>query len=420
MLRRLFQDSAVYTVATLFTTGLSFVLLPIYARVLAPSEYGLYDYVVVLGLIVGVTVAFEVSQAVMYYLARDADGDSGAGVIAAGFWVVVVCYGVFCLLCAMGSPWLADGLLGSRDKAGLVVVAALQFFAVALVRVWVIVERSVRRPRRVLAISVTSAALGGAFGVVGARSHGVEGLLLGQLAGQGLVGLAVTVARRRDVLRRVDLDVVRRLLAFSSPLVLSSVAFILAAYVDRLFVRNLLGLEALGYYGFGARIAGGIALLLVGFQAALSPIIYSELDREGLHEDVARVFRIFVMAAGGALAVLVVSADWVVGIVGDGSFAPAVPVVWLLAAAALIQGSYIFFPGLYIAQRTWTLAGIHVFGVLLNAGLNVALIHRFGLVGSGVATLVAAIAIFGLNYGLSRRYFRVPVLSRGVRTAPAE
>ena len=70
MLKQLFRDSAVYTVATLLTTGLGFVLLPIYARVLTPAEYGLFDYVTVVGLLVGVTVALEVAQGMMYFVTQ--------------------------------------------------------------------------------------------------------------------------------------------------------------------------------------------------------------------------------------------------------------------------------------------------------------------------------------------------------------
>jgi O-antigen/teichoic acid export membrane protein len=224
---------------------------------------------------------------------------------------------------------------------------------------------------------------------------------------------------RRQVFHRFDTDVLRRLLAFSAPLVFSSVAFLLATYVDRLMVKELLGLEELGYYGLGARVASGVTLLLVGFQSALSPLIYSELDREGLHQDVARVFRLFVVVAGAALLVLVLAADLVVLVAGGPEYAPAVPVVRMLAAAALVQGSYIFFPGLYIARKTGTLALVHCGGVALNAGLNWLLIPHWGLVGSGVATLVGAITIFTLNLLLAQRYFPVPVLSRR-RLVPAD
>lgn len=419
MLKQLFKDSAVYTVATLLTTGLGFVLVPIYARVLSPAEYGLFDYVTVIGLLVGVTVALEAAQGLMYYLAQEKDAEVSSRTISAGFWVHAVAYTAFCVVViALAAP-IARALLGAEADHWLVVVSVLQFFAVAMVRMWTVVERSLLRPWRVLWISVGSAALAGALGVVGALSWGVTGLMAGQFIGQGVVAVLLVGLYRKQVFRRFDPAIAKKLLAFSAPLVFSSVAFLLATYVDRLLVKDMLGLEALGYYGLGARVASGVTLLLVGFQSALSPLIYASLDRPGVHQDVARIFRLFATVASAALLVLMLAADQVVLIIAGPEYEPAVPVLRLLAAAALIQGSYIFFPGLYIARRTGTLAAIHCVGVVLNAGLNILLIPRWELVGSGVAALIGAITIFVLNLVLAQPHFPVPVFSRR-RPVPAD
>ena len=419
MLKQLFRDSAVYTVATLLTTGLSFVLLPIYARVLTPAQYGLFDYITVVGLLVGVTVALEVAQGMMYFVTQEKDETVRTQLIAAGVRVHGVAYLAFSAVAVVFSNWIADHLLGTGADHWLVTFSALQFFAVALVRVWTVVERSLLRPWRVLRISVGSAALAGVLGALGALSWGVTGLMAGQFVGQGVVAVVLVVVYRRQVIRRVGSDVVRKLLSFSAPLVFSSVAFLLATYVDRLLVKQMLGLEELGFYSLGARVASGVTLLLVGFQSALGPLIYSSLDREGVHEDVARVFRMFAAVAGAALLVLMLTAPLIVQVAGGDEYAPAVPVLRLLAAAALIQGSYIFFPGLYIARKTGTLALVHCVGVALNAGLNIVLIPRWELVGSGIAALVGAAAIFGMNAVLAQRYFEVPVFRRSSATRSA-
>ena len=419
MLKQLFKDSAVYTVATLLTTGLGFVLVPIYARVLSPAEYGLFDYVTVIGLLVGVTVALEAAQGLMYYLAQEKDAEVSSRTISAGFWVHAVAYTAFCVVViALAAP-IARALLGAEADHWLVVVSVLQFFAVAMVRMWSVVERSLLRPWRVLWISVGSAALAGALGVVGALSWGVTGLMAGQFIGQGVVAVLLVGLYRKQVFRRFDPAIAKKLLAFSAPLVFSSVAFLLATYVDRLLVKDMLGLEALGYYGLGARVASGVTLLLVGFQSALSPLLYASLDRPGVHQPEARIFRLFATVASAALLVLMLAADQVVLIIAGPEYEPAVPVLRLLAAAALIQGSYIFFPGLYIARRTGTLAAIHCVGVVLNAGLNILLIPRWELVGSGVAALIGAITIFVLNLVLAQPHFPVPVFSRR-RPVPAD
>ena len=62
MLRKLFKDSIVYGVSGILSRGISLILVPFYTRVLTPEDYGIVDILTIVGAIVNIVVALEISQ----------------------------------------------------------------------------------------------------------------------------------------------------------------------------------------------------------------------------------------------------------------------------------------------------------------------------------------------------------------------
>ena len=62
MLKAVLRDSLVYGLASILSKGLAIFLLPLYTRVLSPSDYGAYDLLITLGVLANLIVALEISQ----------------------------------------------------------------------------------------------------------------------------------------------------------------------------------------------------------------------------------------------------------------------------------------------------------------------------------------------------------------------
>lgn len=414
MFRRLLRDSALYTLSSLLVRGLGFILLPMYVRLLSKRDFGTYDYITVLGFVVGVFVALEVAQGVMRFVAERPRGREHRPYVATAAWITASTYLVFVLSAVLLRDRVAETVLGDGVNGSLVVQVALLYTAIAFVYLWTAVARALLRPWLVVSLSVSSAALSGGLGLLLAitRNHSVEDLVLGQLIGQSLVAVAGAVVFRSSLAVGFDRRVAERLLRFSVPLVLSSVALTLSLYVDRLFVRELLGLEELAVYAVAARLAAGVALLTVGLQSALTPLIYSEAHKPETGARLASLFRWYALAGAFAVGCIGLVSGPVISFVGGPGYELARLPLIVLSTAVVVQSGYSFFPGLYIAQKTWILAAIHVLALTTNAALNPVLINRWGVNGAALATLLSACLVLGLNYGLSQRYYPIGLWSR--------
>jgi O-antigen/teichoic acid export membrane protein len=83
-------------------------------------------------------------------------------------------------------------------------------------------------------------------------------------------------------------------------------------------------------------------------------------------------------------------------------------VIPFLVLSAFLSGMHVFAPGLGIAKKTKHIAVINIVGALLNVGLNVFLVPRFGILGAATATLISSSCVFGGFMIFSQRLYPVP------------
>jgi O-antigen/teichoic acid export membrane protein len=199
----------------------------------------------------------------------------------------------------------------------------------------------------------------------------------------------------------------RQMLGFSLPLVFSSVGWVLASYLDRLAIKELLSFEDVAVYGVGFRIAGIVMLLMTGLQGSVSPMIFAHHAAASTPGRVAQMFRLFsalALVLCGGLSVFAPELLWVFA---TPNYANAAQVTPALSLSLVLARFYIFAPGLWLAKKTLLYAGINIAMGGINLGLNYVLIPYLGITGAATATLLSATATFGLVMFFSQRYYPV-------------
>jgi O-antigen/teichoic acid export membrane protein len=408
--RRFLRDSGVYALGGLVTRGLNLLLLPFYTRVLSSHDYGLVDLLIVLGAFVNVTLALEVSQGLARLLPDADDRSERARLASTALWFTVAVYIVFTVICWALAPQLAAVLLDSPESRALLRVGLV---SIALHGVFNLLQSQLRFELRPLQHSISSlvaasVTIVATVALVLLLHLEAVGVIYGQLLGYGC-GAAIAFYLARGSLRaELDLSVLKRMLGFSLPFVPSSVGVILALYVDRLVIKELLTITEVGIYGVAYRFASAAGLLMLGFQGALTPLIYNHYQEPDTPAELARVFRLFVAFALALLLTLGLFASEIVVLFTSPEYYRASSLIPLLIPSVLLSGMYIFAPGLSIAKRGGAIALINLSVAAVNLLLNLALVPLFGTHGAALATLISALLGFGLYITLSQRYYLVP------------
>jgi O-antigen/teichoic acid export membrane protein len=408
MLRRFLADSAVYGVAALLSQGIGLLLFPLLAHHFSPREYGIIDILGLVGILASLTIALEVNQGLGRHFVEASERER-VDYASTALLFTVGAYTVFAAIALPLATPLTHVLLAPGVDPWITRVAIVWIWIAGIVYLTQDQLRWRMRPRAYALVAVTTATVtaGTTAVLILGFGVGVIGALLGQLAGALAAALVVFLLSRDAYALRFDRRKLGVMLAFSLPLVPSSVGVFLNGFADRLVLQHTRSLADVGVYGIAFRIATIVALLLAGFQGAATPLILARHKEPTTRDELARIFRLFSAAALIAFLVVSLFADAEVHVLASASYARADILVPYLFMSALLFGVYIFAPGLTIVKRTRTLAAISVSAGLLNLGLALALVPPLGIRGAGLATVASSAWFFVLTMFFSQRHYTV-------------
>jgi O-antigen/teichoic acid export membrane protein len=410
VVRRIFRDSAIYAGAGVFSSGVAFILFPLLAHRLRPVQFGIVDIVTLLTTVALLTVALEMSQGLGRMLAGvDDPGERRAYASTALSWSLC-CYTVFAGIGLLLAGPLTSVLLGPHVDVWVLRTALGGIWVAGALNVLQTQLQWQLRAKAYATVSVVTAAVatgstviyvitlnGGAIGVIGGQMTGAAaGVLVALTFSRGIYGWAFDRAKAHAML------------AFSVPLVPSSIGVFLNGYADRLAIQHERSLAEVGVYGVGFRVALAVSLLLLGVQGAVTPLVMARHAEPETPTELARAFRLFWAAGCVAFLVLAVLAEQFVRLLSAPEYFAAAKVVPFLVAAAFLAGLYMFAPGPIIAKRTRIYAVVNVAAGLINLGLAFLLVPSLGIIGAGVATALSSAVMFTATMRASQRLYPVP------------
>ncbi len=410
MLRQFLRDAIIYGAANFLTRGINFILLPIYTRWLTPADYGVIDTFAIFQTLISLTVPLEIGQGFARYFPEASTTSERQEYAASTLLFTIFVYSIFLAAALLLPGVMSATLLDSPERVDL---ARLMAVAIWFNGLFYFVQSHLRWGLNPRGYAITSilfslvAALAAIVAVTVLRL-GVTGVLYGQLTGSITAALLGFYFVRGEYRLVFSVGKLRHMLAFSVPLVPSSIGVFLASYVDRIAIKEILSLSEMGLFGVGYRIASIVSLALIGFQNAITPILYTRYEEAGAPRELARIFRYFSAFALLLFMSLSMFAPELMVILTAPEYYPAASVVPILVPALLFSGMYIFAPGLSIQKKTGAIAIINILGGVLNTGLNLLLIPLYGITGSALATLISAFCAFSLNMIYSQRSYFVP------------
>ena len=138
------------------------------------------------------------------------------------------------------------------------------------------------------------------------------------------------------------------------------------------------------------------------------PLIYAHHHKHETSNELAVVFRWFVVFALHIFLGIHFFSEWIVRLFTTEEFYDSVGVIVYLVPSILLHRMYIFAPGIGLEKRTMLVLLISLLGVLVNFGLNYLFIPLFGTVGASISTLIAGSLVFLLYMMFSQRFYYVP------------
>ena len=410
MIHRFFKDTLIYGSTSVFGRALGILVLPLFTKLISPDDYGKLEMITIWGALLMVFVSLEISQGVARYYSGERDVELRVGYASSSLFFNLVGQAIFLTTVFTFSHRLALGLFDDSSTTELVKLGAVFVSSQSLFR---LIQNQIRwnmQPLRYAFVTLLQAffGIGISLYLVLVLKKGILGLLWGQTIG-ACIGICLGLFVSHDVYRfRYDWPLVKEMLAFSLPLVPAAIGTVASIYIDRMAIKELLTLEHVGLYSIAYRLATPASLLIVGFQMALTPLVYHNCQKPETPENLACIFRIFLCLGLPACFFAALFAEDIVKLLTAPRFHEVSRIFPILFASALTVGMYVFAPGMGIAKKTKILAVLAILGACMNGLLNFLLIPIMGLMGAAVGTLLGAFAMMLGWFYFSHRHYPIP------------
>lgn len=414
-MRNTFYSFLIYGAGEMLARLITFLGFLVLARTLSKADYGLLEsYVVAIGLI-GVLGAAGLNNALQaFYYSKTEYADIGQSQrISTAFYTLLIWQ------IGLVIPYALFVMLSDFTQS---IEIGLLLSSIALLTVQLQLMQDVFRlrfqPGKYLVSTVLSKA-GTAIVAVGVvlMGGGINSYLRGYALAL-LVSFIVMIIFLWDDLRKsLHPPLAKSMLRYGLPFILVGAGSWAYTSLDRWLLTNFSGLEAVGEYAFAVRISFLVGFLSVAFGQAWSPIVFKlkesrPADYRAIYADASLSFIIVIAVLAAAISIF---SPEIEELMFHGKYKEALPVIFLLCFAAVIQSTTHFTAiGIslsrktqYFAMFTWLVAFLSLLG-------NSALIPHWGINAAALMSFFSAALLSLLYFMVSQKECRMRFVKRDV------
>ena len=404
---RLIKNSVILSFGTLIPKVLTVLVLPLLTTFLTTSEYGNYDLVLSATSLIVPVAMMQIQQAAFRFLLATTETDEIQSYIATSLFfvlalslvsspitfVVGICIGlnytisvVMCLLVLAESVYL---LLGQVMR-GIGKNACYSF--------GVIVYAIVNSVCLCIFIPIFNMGL---FGVILS--------LVIAYVGSAIIMFVLVFREYRVKFSMIDKDVLKKMLAFSVPIVPSSISLWIVNLSDRFVIVYFLGTAANGIYSVANRIPALYTTAYNIFNLAWTETATQVADEEK-HPEVyyTELFKKLYSFLVGVMVIIMACSPLFYKIFINEQYYESYYQTAILYFSVFFNSLVMFYAGIYIAlKRTKQVGYSSAAGAIINLVVNLLLVRHIGLYAASVSTLVSYLTIVLYRYWDIKKYISI-------------
>ncbi|SIQ38639.1 oligosaccharide flippase family protein [Marinobacterium stanieri] len=409
MIHKLLKDSFLYTIPIFLSRGIGFLLIPLYTRVLTVNEYGNLDLFLIFSHFVKLTLTLEIHQGFARYYSEKSIRDKSL-IFSTAFWFSLFLYTLASLIAVFFSDYIINFINLTEDFKFLFLIGVGYIWIQGMFYFMQTYMRFSFKPKYYaisnILCSIITLITSYLFTIY--YDFGLAGILLGLLIGSMSGFIISLLSARFKIFLFIDLTFLRKMLRFSIPLVFSGVFVWSILYIDRVMIGLYLSSSDVAIYSLAYKISSIFGLLMTGFQAAFSPLIYNYHKLTTTPKNIEVVFRCFFIFASFFFIVISLFSDLIVGFFSTDDYKESSGLIPLLMPTIFLINVYIFMPGMVIYKKTDIFLKGNFIGALICFVLNYTMIPYWGLQGAAFSTLISSVVISVYFIYNSQNLYYVP------------
>lgn len=422
--KSLFKQTAIYGLATVLPRIFSFLLVPLYTKMLNTDEYGevsiIFSWLVVFNVILA--YGMETSFFRFYHSHDDKRAVIGTSTISV-FWTTIV--------------FLIGALLFRNMLANLSGIDA-EYITYTI---WILVLdslviipfsklRAYQRPIIYAIIKIGNVAINLGLNLffliylpkIAAvypdsflASLYVENFQIGYIFVANIVASLLTLIvlspNYFHIQWHFDTQLWKKMLRYGFPILIAGLAFAINEHFDKILLDKLnISKAEIGAYAACYKIGLFMVLFRTAYTLGIEPFFFSYAKNENAPQTYAEITKYFVIFGSVISLSVIVFADVLkLILIPNETYWSAMKVVPLIVLANFFLGIYTNLSVWYkLTDRTKMGAYISIIGAIVTLILNFLLIEKFSYMGSAIATIAAYGSMMTISYYLGNLHYPIP------------
>lgn len=395
--RNAVKHVGIYSAGAMIRQFVGFLMLPIYTRYLTPADYGIVAMLTLLlsvfELVLGARFAAAIPK---FYYEHDNERDRGT-VVGTALAVTMAASALGALIIAGASRPLAEIFLADTELWAYVALFGITLVTVAIENYALVYIRMRDKPVLFVAVSLIKLVVVLTLNIllVVVLQWGVLGAVVSTVSSSIAFGLVLGIYTLVNTGGwRISRTLIRRLLRFSWPLWVASVAAVYISFANRFLIRYFGDLAEVGLYDLAARFSS-LLLILVWqpFNQWWQTERFVVIRRD---DNGGPVFRSIFSLVAAALSLFAfgisVFSELVIRVMADAAFHTSALAVAPLSFAVAMQQMALFQNVSFLAsEKTYWVAYLKYGSAAILTVLYITMIPILGYLGAAYATLGAAL-----------------------------
>lgn len=385
--------------------GISFITLPIFSRLLTPSEYGIvsiyHSWVTILSIFCTLTLwggIFNISL-VKFPNERDKYVSSFQGL---AIFLTSIFFIITFILRKSFSAF-------SSLSPFLIICLYLDIFSSIPFNLWAGRKRFEYRYKSLVIITIVLSLLNPILGYIAvvhfplyrAEARIVVGVILNLMLGLSL--FFINLHKSKTIF---NLDIWKKAIFFNVPLIPHYLSMQILSQSDRLMINKLCSTGDAGIYSVAYTFAMLLSLITNGINSSFTPYIYQSLkNRE--YKKLKKSTNILLLGLAAITILVICVIPDIFKLMLPESYYPAIWVIPPVAGSVFFMFLYPLFGSVefyYEAKKYVTTAS--VLGAILNIILNFTFIKLFGFIAAAYTTLLCYVCFSIFHYFAMRKVLK--------------
>ena len=384
--------------ASMVTSGIAYIVTPIYTRILTPEVYGqtsvFLTWVQIFGIVAMFCLSYGVFNNGMLDYPDKRDEYSFSLLVLSNIITLIFSVAILALY-----PLIREYM---GIELSLVILMCVLFIFQPAYNFWSARQRYELKYKYTVIWTVVSAFASPAAAIICILTSSEADKLYARLFGAELtliaiyIGFYIYLAVKSKW--RVDTRYWKTALIFNLPLIPHYLSTYLLGNSNKLLISNIIGDSAVAYYSVAHSVASIVTIVWGSINTSLIPYTYEKCQKKE-YGKISKVTMPILTAFAAVCVMAIMFAPEVVAIMATSDYMEAIYVIPPIVGGVFFQVQYFIYANIvyYYKQPKYVMFA-SVTAVVLNLVLGYFLISNFGYLAAGYSTLICYLIQATLDY----------------------